>query len=108
MAIVGIETGQITDWASFHATCKEAFGFPEFYGNNINAFIDCLTYIDEGEGMSNIVLGEGETLRIELKSGVKFRERLPEIYQWLNDAIAAVNERFIEEEKPEKIFLAMT
>ena len=105
MAMIRMETGNITDWVSFHSTCREAFGFPEFYGNNKDAFIDCLTYIDERDGMSNIVLGNGEMLKIELKSGVDFRERLPEIYQWLIDAIAEVNDWFIDEGKPKKISL---
>jgi RNAse (barnase) inhibitor barstar len=39
MAFVKINTKQITDWASFHQVCKEAFGFPDFYGNNMNAWI---------------------------------------------------------------------
>jgi RNAse (barnase) inhibitor barstar len=47
MAIVRIDGTKITDWASFHIVCKEAFGFPSFYGENMDAFIDCLTYIDK-------------------------------------------------------------
>ncbi len=33
MAIVKLDTKQITDWTSFHLLCKEVFGFPSFYGN---------------------------------------------------------------------------
>lgn len=37
MAVVQLDTKLITDWASFHFVCKEAFGFPEFYGMNMDA-----------------------------------------------------------------------
>src|SRR5688500_6788414 len=107
MATVRIDGDRITDWASFHSTCKEAFGFPEFYGNNMNAFIDCLTYIDEGDGMSNIVLGNGETLTIELQSGTALRDRVPDIYEGLDEAVAFVNDRFLEEGKSEKIKIVL-
>ena len=62
MAIVRLNTEQITDWASFHQVCKEAFGFPDFYGANMNAWIDCLTYLTEGDGMTRFVLSEDEML----------------------------------------------
>ncbi len=49
---------QIKDWKSFHLLCKEKFGFPDFYGMNMNAWIDCLTYLDESDGMSRFPLAE--------------------------------------------------
>jgi hypothetical protein len=85
--------------------CKEAFGFPDFYGANMNAFIDCLTYIDEGDGMSNIVLRDGEVLRIDLLSSDDLFTRLPEIANGLVDAVLSINARFIEDGRPEKIIL---
>jgi RNAse (barnase) inhibitor barstar len=107
VARVRIDSKKIVDWASFHSLCKEAFGFPSFYGMNLNAFIDCLTYIDEGDGMSNIVLGPGELLQIELYSAYDLRARLPEIYDGLVDAVKAVNRRFVENGKAEKIELSV-
>jgi hypothetical protein len=56
MATVRLDASLITDWNSFHTTCRETFGFPEFYGMNMNAWIDCLTYLDEGDGMSQFHL----------------------------------------------------
>ena len=103
MARVRIDSENIVDWASFHEVGKEVFGFPSFYGMNLNAFIDCLTYIDEGDGMSNIVLGPGELLRIEVTSADDLRTRQPGIYQGFVDAVGAVNRRFIEGGKAEKI-----
>ena len=105
MARVRIDSEKIDDWTSFHSVCKEVFGFPSFYGMSLNAFIDCLTYIDEGDGMSNVILGPDELLQIELCSGNDLRARQPEIYQGLADAVRAVNQRFVEDGKSEKIEL---
>jgi RNAse (barnase) inhibitor barstar len=49
MATAILDTSRIIDWDTFHAVSREAFGFPDFYGCNLNAWIDCLTYLDEGD-----------------------------------------------------------
>ncbi len=55
--IVRINTELISNWDSFHQIFKMTFGFPEFYGNNMNAWIDCMSYIDDKEtGMTKIFL----------------------------------------------------
>ncbi len=35
---VRIDTNRIVDWNSFHDVFAEAFGFPDFYGRNMNAW----------------------------------------------------------------------
>ena len=52
MAKAKLNTNQISDWESFHHLCKKEFGFPDFYGMNMNAWIDCLSYLDENDGVS--------------------------------------------------------
>jgi len=42
-----IETKKITDWDSFYSVFAEAMCFPNFYGRNMNAWIDCMTYFDD-------------------------------------------------------------
>ena len=44
-----IDTARINDWDSFHTIFAEAFGFPGFYGRNMDAWIDCLTSLDTPE-----------------------------------------------------------
>ena len=107
MSLVRIDSSRITDWPSFHETCKEAFDFPSFYGMNLSAFVDCLTYIDEGDGMSNIVLEPGEMLTIELLSADDFQSRVPEIFNGLIDSVQAINRRFTDETKPERVRLVL-
>jgi Barstar (barnase inhibitor) len=57
---------KITDWKSFHDECAAIFGFPVFYGRNMDAWIDCLTYVRQGDGMSQYVLGPAEPLVIHV------------------------------------------
>ncbi len=45
--MVFVDTTEITDWQFFHQIFSQIFGFPTFYGNNMDAFIDCLSYFDE-------------------------------------------------------------
>lgn len=44
--IVDIPAHEITDWDSFHDVFKRVFGFPDFYGRNMDAWIDCMTDLD--------------------------------------------------------------
>jgi hypothetical protein len=95
MAEVTLDTAKIKDWRSFHAQSAEAFGFPEFYGQNLNAWIDCLTYLPEGDGMSRFVLGSGEQLFIKLLSFESFAKAKPEICLAFSECVASVNQRYI-------------
>src|SRR5262245_3648089 len=105
MASVRLETSKIFDWNSFHETCREAFGFPDFYGMNMNAWIDCLTYLDLGDEMSRFHLKPGETLNIEVADTGSFNSREPEIFAALVESTACVNQRHLEDGKPPLLHL---
>jgi hypothetical protein len=105
MPKVTIDTKAIHDWDTLHAVCKEAFGFPDFYGRNGDAFIDCLSYLDEGDGMSRFVLKPGETLTVELPGADEFADRLPEQAAAFLSWIGAVNARYMEDGKPPMLVL---
>src|SRR5215213_532383 len=96
MATAHLNTETITDWRSFHEASREAFGFPDFYGMNMNAWIDCLSYLDEGDGMSCFHLSGGEVLNVEILAAETFNARLPEIFAALVECSAVVNRRYIE------------
>ena len=85
---------QITGWDSFHDTFAKELGFPEFYGRNINAWIDCLTY--ENDGMTAYPVPPGDILTLQLLDCREFRARCPEIYEALIDCTAFVNWSRIE------------
>ena len=105
MPKVTIDTKAIHDWDTLHAVCKEAFGFPDFYGSNGNAFIDCLTCLDEDDGMSRFVLKPGETLTVELPGADEFAERAPGQAVALLAWIGAVNARHADDGKPPMLVL---
>ncbi len=55
MPLVPIDGGRIVDRAAFHVDFAEAFGFSEFYGRNMDAWIDCMSSLDQSEsGLSRI------------------------------------------------------
>ena len=101
MATAKLDGARIIDWPSFHAACKEAFGFPDFYGANMDAWIDCLTYLRDDDGMSRFYLGPDEPLRVEVAGTEALGERAPEMLRELVECAAIVNQRHVElGEKP--------
>lgn len=105
MATAILETHGIVDWDTFHAANEAAFGFPDFYGRNMNAWIDCLTYLDLGDGMSRYHLADDEILSIEVRGAEDFAARMPEQALALVTATAAVNQRYAERGKSAKLAL---
>ena len=98
MKKVKIETDKIKDWDSFHNEFKTKFGFPDFYGNNMNAWIDCMSYLDDPKaGMSKITIDKGDMLVIEMDNIKSFKKRCPEQYNALIEGMAFVNHRLIEQ-----------
>lgn len=54
-SIMKIDAGRIVDWPSFHEVFAETLGFQGLYGRNINAWIDCLSCLNEPEaGVTNV------------------------------------------------------
>ncbi len=98
---VSLDCDKISDWQSFHEVFAKAFGFPDFYGKNMNAWIDCMTYLDDpAAGMSTIHCHHGSVLVLELLNAEKFRQRRPEQYETLADGVAFVNWRRLETDSP--------
>ena len=96
MATVHLNGEQLTTWEEFHAQCQGAFGFPDFYGRNLDAFIDCLSYLRDDDGMSKFRLKPNEKLRIEVKQSEVLRQKAPDILAELAFCIDALNERYAD------------
>ena len=60
-----------------HDVVAQALRFPDYYGRNGNAFIDCLRDILDGRDAPR-TLRPGESLTIDLGELGDFRERCPE------------------------------
>ncbi|NBO20974.1 MAG: hypothetical protein EBU97_03310 [Rhodobacteraceae bacterium] len=83
--------------AQFHDAFARVFGFPNFYGRNMNAWIDCMSYLrNPHEGMSTVHLGESETLTIRVHDFEALRDRAPEQWADLIECSAFVNRRAVD------------
>jgi hypothetical protein len=97
MKLVAIDTRRITDWASFHDVFAELFGFPNYYGRNMNAWVDCMTYLNDPEVSDTAVKADpGEIVVLQLDGVDDFRKRCPELYDAIVESSAFVNWRQIE------------
>jgi hypothetical protein len=105
MAYVKIQTNQITNWASFHRVCKEVFGFFDGYGNNMDAWIDCVSCLEYDDGMAKVCLEKDEIMNIEVVGTEDFIKDLPEIYEALIECTIFVNQRYIESNGKPRISL---
>jgi hypothetical protein len=101
MAIVQLNGAVITDSDSFHTECQQAFGFPEFYGRNMDAWVDCLSYLRDDEGMSKFRLKPDEILQIEVLQADTLHKQAPHILEEMEFCIIGINERYVDYgEKP--------
>ena len=100
MVHVRLDTSGIIDWPSFHDASQRAFGFPGFYGRNMNAWIDCLSGLRDGDGMSRFHLAPDELLLVEISDVEQLRVRAPDILTDLVECSAAVNRRYLENSAP--------
>jgi hypothetical protein len=91
--VVSIPTGRINDWQSFHDVFASTLGFPDYYGRNMDAWIDCLSHPDS---MTNLVFEPGDVLTLDLGLIEDFRARCPDQYAAIVECAAFVNARRID------------
>ncbi|SRR6266511_5384087 len=96
MPIVRVPLDRVVDLATFHSVFAEVLGFPDFYGRNMAAWVDCLTYADEDGGMRNVTVPDGDVLTLQLDGVTEFAARCPEEYDALIESAAFVNWRRID------------
>ncbi len=96
-----IPVEKIADWPSFHDAFQRVLGFPDFYGRNMNAWIDCMTSVDTAsDGMTTVTVPPGEILVLRIDDPFDFRRRCPEQYDALVECTAFVNFRRVEVGEP--------
>ncbi|MBN8224304.1 MAG: barstar family protein [Xanthomonadales bacterium] len=92
-----IDANNIVDVDSFHSVFAEAFGFPPFYGCNMDAWIDCLSDLDDSSsGMTTVHVDPGKTLSLVIEHAQDFKVRCPDLFSALVECAAFVNWRRIE------------
>ena len=94
MASAELNGGASDGWEAFHAESRKAFGFPEFYGNTMDAWVDCLSYLRDEDGMTRFRLKPNEVLEIVVKDAAAMRASVPDLLEEMTFCIAGINERY--------------
>lgn len=79
-----IDGNALTDWKAFHKVFKETMNFPEYYGNNMDAWIECMAEIKE-------------PLLISITDSEALKENSEEIYFTILECTALVNSIKLDE-----------
>jgi len=104
---IKIDTNEITDWETFHNVFSKAFGFPDFYGRNMSAWIDCMSSLECPEdGMTTVHTENGKTLILELENISSLAERNKDIYEAIIESSAFVNYRKLDVGEPAVLTLS--
>jgi len=105
MPRVVLPTHEIRNEKTFHAACQRVFGFPDFYGHTMDAWIDCLSCMDDPAAeMSSFTLAPGELLVVVVPDSAKLKD---EVFEALIDGAVAVNSRFVQRGKPPLLALVL-
>lgn len=89
---VQIDCGTIRGFNSFHDEFAMKFGFPSFYGRNMNAWTDCMRYLDDPEaGMSSVHRPKGERMVLELRGYQALQKRCPDVCLALEECLDRIN-----------------
>lgn len=86
MRRVVVDLSKVTGWDSFHDLFADAFGFPAYYGRNMDAWIDC---------MEDFAI-EKDLLILDLPGMADLKLRCPEICEALNECSAFINHRSLK------------
>jgi Barstar (barnase inhibitor) len=106
---VTVDGARLSDWDAFHTVFAETFGFPSFYGRNMNAWIDCMSSLDSPEErMSSIHAPEGGIVLLEVLHVEEFAHAQRELYDALVGASAFVNYRKVQVGEPPVLALAFS
>jgi RNAse (barnase) inhibitor barstar len=107
MPIVRIDGRRITDWNTFHSVFSDAFGFPSFYGRNMDAWIDCMTYLDDPDaGMSSVHGTTCDPVVLQIDHIDDVHQCDSAMYERIVDCSAFVNWRRIEKGDPPILLLS--
>jgi Barstar (barnase inhibitor) len=105
MPRIVLPTHEIRNEKTFHAVSRRVFGFPDFYANTMDAWVDCLSCLDDpAADMSAFTLAPGELLVIVVPGSAELKD---EVFTALIDGSIAVNTRFAERGKPPVVALVL-
>ncbi|WP_051258300.1 barstar family protein [Teredinibacter turnerae] len=107
--LVIVDGDEIKDEVTFHSEFKFKLGLPSFYGANMDALIDSLSYLDDKTCNQSKYwqLGKNENMIISIKSSSVFRDNCLEVFMELLDVITATNERYESSKSSTRILLQL-
>jgi RNAse (barnase) inhibitor barstar len=91
-----IDTNQITSWKQFHNLFSTKFNFPDYYGKNMNAWIDCMEDFAI-DGLTIIEFGDCKV----------FKKSQPEIHSAILECSAFINYRSTESGDKPNLIISM-
>jgi Barstar, RNAse (barnase) inhibitor len=107
MTLVRLDMKPIRDEKTFHEAFARTLGFPDYYGRNLDAWIDCMTSLDDpSAGMTTVHAPQGGVLVLQLDDVDAFARRCPKLFQTLQECAAFVNWRRIERGEPAVLALS--
>lgn len=105
--IVEVDCDRIANWDNFHDVFAEAFGFPAFYGRNMDAWIDCMSYLDSpSDQMTTVHAPTTGGVVLQLNNVKSLAHRCPEIYDAIIECSAFVNWRRLEARQTAMLILS--
>lgn len=105
--MIRIDADKIHNADSFHAVFDQAFGFPGYYGENMNAWIDCMFCLDDPDsGLTTAKVEKGQVMVLLIENAQSFKTRCPDIFDSLIECAGFVNYQRIENNYPAILCLA--
>lgn len=98
MVIVEINCAQIVDDETFHDVFAKAFGFPDGYGRNMDAWVDCMSRLDED--FNYVRVESNGTATLVLENARDLNDRRPDLFNAIIEMSAGVNFRCFEASAP--------
>jgi RNAse (barnase) inhibitor barstar len=98
MRVVEIDSERIKSWDDFHDIFEELFDFPDYYGRNLNAWVDCM---DDVLGKSD------ELLYLDFGECYDLKKRVPGMTTLILEFCAFLNFRFADAKRQPRLMVAM-
>lgn len=95
--VIKLDSRQIIDAKSFHSIFAQAMGFPRTYGHTMDAWVDCMSSLDDPAAcMTNVHTSPGGIITIQIEHIQDFKKRCPRLFDSLIECAAFVNWRKLE------------
>jgi len=104
---VRVDAAAMTDWQSLHRVFATAFGYPQSYAATKEAWVECMTHLDDPQAQTTAVHCEpGQVIVLVVENGRELRTRHSELAAGIVALVGEVNERRVQEGKLPVLVLA--